>query len=192
MNSHTILVDSDGVLSNFVEPFLDKANKITGLSKTVDDILEWNFLPLYPKDRHEEILGCVEHPGWCRSLNPYPGAREGVDELRKLGDVYCVTAPWTSPTWHYERTQWLKEHMGFDADHVVHAFNKWIIPGLTLIDDKIETLVKWTEATGGTGILWTQPYNRTFDGFGKNIWRAKTWEDVVVYVKALAHLNSHI
>lgn len=180
-----IFIDADGVLVDFINPFLAAANRVTGLSKTVHDLPGWDMLPMYPEDKHEEILSNIVQPGWCGSLKPLPGAREAVDELRKLGKVYCATSPWTSKTWHSERTEWLMEHMGFDRHDVIHIHDKWCLRGLTLIDDKAETLVKWHEVTGQIGILWTQPYNQRFDGFGKGIWRAGGWDEVLSYVKAL-------
>ena len=182
--SAPILIDCDGCLSDFINPFLKAANKVTGLNKTVHDLPGWDMLPMYPKESHETILNSIVQPGWCRNLPPIPGAREAVDSLRALGKVYCVTAPWTSPTWCWERTEWLKEHMGFDKHEVIHAHDKWLIHGLTLIDDKAETLDKWCEATGGIGILVTQPYNKSFE-CPPNIWRARSWQDVLRYCRVL-------
>ena len=179
-----ILVDCDGVLSNFVRAFQKGANEITGLNRTEEENIDWDFLTLYPKDRHQEILEPIGKIGWCAGLEPYPGARRGVDELRKIGKVYCVTAPWHSSTWCWERTEWLISHMGFDKNDVLHIHDKWLVQGLTLIDDKPETLVKWCEATGNIGILWDQPYNRLFKT-GTNIWRAASWENVIYHVKAI-------
>ena len=185
--SNVIWVDCDGVLADFINPFLEMANSLTGLQKTPQDIVGWDMLPLYPEDKHETILNHLVQPGWCLQLKPYPGAYEGLRELRNLGPVKCATAPWTSKTWCWEREEWLKKHMGFSRHEINHIHDKWDLRGVTLIDDKIETLVKWGEETGRTGILWTQPYNRNFDCFGYGIWRANSWDDVISYVKAILH-----
>ena len=181
-----ILIDADGVLCDFINPFLDMANKVTGLNKTVHDLAGWDMLPMYPPEKHAEILENLVKPGWCLGLKPYPGAREAVEELRTMFKVYCVTAPWTSETWCWERTKWLIDNMGFDKHEVIHAHDKWLIHGHTLIDDKAETLVKWCEATGMVGILITQPYNKGFncDAY-PSIWRADNWEQVLEFVQEI-------
>jgi len=180
-----ILIDADGVLCNFIDPFLQMANTVTGLDKTVHDLTTWDMLPMYPKEKHTEILNELVKPGWCLGLAPYKGARDAVDELRKIAKVYCVTAPWTSTTWCYERTQWLMEHMGFDRHEVMHVHDKWLVHGLTLIDDKAETLVRWQDATGKRGILVSQPYNRSFNEQEHGIWRAESLAEAAKLVAAL-------
>jgi len=175
----TILIDADGVLFDFITPFLALGNRIAGTQITREDITTWDIHPHFPEAHREEILGIMGSEGWCYDLPVLPGAVEALAALREMGRVYCVTSPWSSRTWAYERTLALKDKLGFDPHDVLHVSAKHLVKGDVLIDDKYSTLEAWKDAfPNGTAILIHMPYNASIP-YNPHIWRAKNWDDVL-------------
>lgn len=162
MRKPIILLDVDGVVADFAGPFLAKANEITGMSVSPADIRQWDILTAFPDQQHGDILEHTYKPGFCTALPTLPGAVEGVRRLREIGDVYALTSPWTSETWCWERTRWLRDRLDFDKHDVLHVpgNRKHLVRGDVLIDDKLETVVEWTRSNPeGLALLWDAPYN---------------------------------
>ena len=179
-----ILIDADGVLTDFLSAFLTMANEVTGLKVTPDDVRDWSILKCYPEPHHKTLLEKMGWRNFCAELPVRAGAKEAVTELRTMGDVYCVTSPYDSQTWAWERTQWLKRHLGFEAGQVLHAEAKHLVRGAVLIDDKYDTLVKWSKENPiGQAILVDAPYNASI-ACQEDIHRAKTWDDVLRVTEA--------
>ena len=150
-----ILLDADGVLFDFTTPYLAFANEVSGLNITLDTITSWEMEKLYPLEVQHRLHAKSRGVGFCEKLQPYPGAIKAVAALRKLGKVYCVTAPCLAPTWAYERTLALLEHFGFTPDEVVHTKAKHLVRGKLFVDDKTENVAAWAEANpGGIGVIW--------------------------------------
>jgi 5'(3')-deoxyribonucleotidase len=172
----TILIDSDGILSNFVGGLLARVNIETGLDLQHDDCRQWDISKAFGLD-WPYLTSIVEHPGFCASLLPYPGAVEAVRELDLRHDVYCVTSPFSGPHWMPERTAWLREHFGFDKSHVIHAYTKRLVFGDLLLDDKPETVGGWADAWPGDALLWDAPWNQGADiGRGRRVF---SWQEVI-------------
>lgn len=175
MRDLTILLDVDGFLADFLGPFLEHANRVTGRNVRSDEITQWDILHAFSSDAHEVILKAAYQPGFCTSLPVLPGAKEGVAALRDFGQVLAVTSPWASETWCFERTQWLRNELGFDKHDVLHVpgERKYLVHGDVFVDDKLETVIAWSEAhPEGLALLWNAPYNqgtmtsRSFRVFG--------------------------
>lgn len=180
MRQRTFLVDVDGVLANFAKAFLAHANKVTGLHRTVEDVLDWEMLKLYPADSWDEISAGVAQEGFCYGLEVLPGAREGIRTLRSLGTVLAVTSPWSSRSWCWERTSWLEDNFGFSSKDVLHVSGerKALVRGDMLIDDKASTVIDWKQANPyGVGVIWDATYNRNTPSPG--VLRARSWQRVV-------------
>jgi 5'(3')-deoxyribonucleotidase len=185
----TTLIDADGVLVNFIDPFLSLGNMVAGTNVQREDITTWDILPHFPAVHHAEILAGMEAEGWCAGLPMLPGADAAVTRFRSQGLLYCVTSPWSSRTWCYERTSWLKHHLAFNPKDVLHVSAKQLVRGDILIDDKYETLVDWKAAfPEGTAILIEAPYNRSIP-FNPNVWRARSWDEVFQLVDTVVHKN---
>lgn len=186
MTRPVVLLDVDGVLANFIEASL-RVLRAVGVSAEHDDVTSWHLedsLGLTNKQRGW-LMEAWSEPGFCSMIPPYAGAREGVDALREVADVYAVTAPmWSSPTWQGERTEWLVKHFAFDRKDVVSTHAKYLVAGDVLVDDKPETVAKWRQwgrITGrghtGLGVLWDRPYNRnTPESVG--LMRSASWSAV--------------
>lgn len=182
---HRVLLDCDGVLADFHTPCLAIINRLMGTNHTLADVTEWDIfdaLRVVGDDRRV-VYDEMHQPGFCRSLPVYPGAKEGVDELRKIADVFIVTSPMAGPQWTHERDQWLMSHFGFTTKQIIHASAKYVCAGDVLIDDRLSNLVTWANGhPNGVPIWWKGMYDVEKD----RIVSALDWNDVIHYV---AHLD---
>jgi 5'(3')-deoxyribonucleotidase len=118
---------------------------------------------------------------FVRETDVLPGAEAGVNALREVADVRCVTAPWhSSRHWMHERTRWLVEEMGFDRDHIVHATDKRLAHADFLVDDRVSNVERWPH---GTPVLWDQPYNRSAQ-VERPVVRCASWGHLLAMVRA--------
>lgn len=195
-----LLVDCDGVLSNFVLGFLGIANRLAGTAYVEADVDAWDLdaLPGFAEIR-SDIWKEVGEPGFARGLAVYPGAQEGVRRLQELGEVFIVTAPlWThdedntrdplhGQTFCFDRVKWLEEHFGVNRKHVIFAYHKDLVSGSVLIDDKVANIQAWMGAHGAEkrtrAILWAHNYNRDGAGYHPKVTRTDNWDMVASIVE---------
>lgn len=87
----------------------------------------------------------IAAPHVATTLAPFPGAVEAVKRIAAMSDVYFVTTPTPdSPTWGFDRTEWLKEKFGKElGEKVVLTAHKYLIPAAYLVDDKVENCRTW-------------------------------------------------
>src|SRR5260221_9065117 len=141
-----ILLDCDGVIADFINPTLDLIYEKTGVRYLESAITEWNVFKALGITQLEHILDdAIAAGGFCSSFPLLPGAKEAVDHLREIGDVYVVTSPYDSPWWVTERASWLKRHFGFLKSHTVYTSAKHVVSGDALIDDGEKNLIPWLE-----------------------------------------------
>ena len=162
-----ILLDVDGVVADF-EGAVRRTVAEIGYVMAVPT--EWNFTLKFPAEVSDHYLNRASLPGWCSTIDPYPGAERFVAELRTLGDVVAVTAPLgCCPTWESERREWLRCRGIHD---VVSTRRKDLVYGDVLIEDKVENLRTWWERwavkpnrrrVSDMGILVQHTYNRHAD-----------------------------
>lgn len=181
MKRPRVLLDVDGVLADFLEASLTVIKNLSGKTYTIDDFKTWDLFETVPRAFEQPFYDAVNRPGWCRALQVYPGAIEGVRALRQVSDLYVVTSPLNHvPTWTHEREAWLHEHFGIPHKQVVHTSAKYLCLGDLLIDDRPANIEKWeAEHPNGRGLLWDQPYNH---GSNAGI-RVKDWNDVQKFVE---------
>ena len=185
-----ILLDCDGVLADFVRAYLWHVNKIHArripTAYSPDDVTQWDIASALSlsKETEDEASAIMGRPGECLKISAYLGSSEGVRMLQELGDVHIVTTPFPpSETWTSQREKWLAVHYGIPRSRVCHAYDKTIVAGDVLIDDKTSTLVAWKRAhPGGVAILWDRPWNR---GDAWSGMRATSWQEVADGIKYL-------
>lgn len=158
----TVLCDVDGVLADFVAGYLAVVEFVAGRKHTHAEVTQFDIgaaLGFTPEQSAAIKRGIST--GFATALAPLPGAVEGFGRLEEIADVYIVTSPWNScPTWTHEREQWLKRYFGVTSSRVLHGSAKHLVRGDVLIDDKTETIVKWSAAhPGKTAVLWESPWN---------------------------------
>lgn len=174
-------LDSDEVLSAFQEAVLDIASQSFGRRYTVADLKDWDLFSIFNEEETEYLRHEVSRPGFCASLPVLEGAREAVETLRLLGDVYVVTSPFTSQTWVYERTWWLNKHFGFDRNHVIHTSAKHLVRVDAFLDDRPKNVIDWSrEHPKSLAMLWPLPNTA---GYPMTKYRVEDWPDVIRRVR---------
>jgi 5'(3')-deoxyribonucleotidase len=157
-----VLLDIDGVVCDFLTPFIAHINSAMGTSHKLEDMTQWDMYSSFnvPQDVREIVDSIIKTPGYCDSLKPLPGAVDGAKKLMEIADVYVVTSPWNSDTWESERRQWIRRYLGLGGDHVINTRAKHVVAGDALIDDKDETLKRWAKChPHGLALRWLGPAN---------------------------------
>jgi 5'(3')-deoxyribonucleotidase len=168
-----ILVDVDGVLADFT----GHLSKETGIPE--DAFTAFKFEDCLTPEQTELCRDVLARPGFCSTIPAYKGAKSFVKNLKKLGEVVAVTAPWHScTTWEWERRGWLK-NLGIGRMISAKAEDKHLIQGEYLIEDRIDTLECW-RGGGRFPILLDRPWNRT-EIFTP---RLHSYREIVDYIKA--------
>jgi 5'(3')-deoxyribonucleotidase len=162
----TILLDVDGVLADFVAAYLGLLKDTLGIDATPDQVTAWDIgeaLGLTREQSSQVKRAIGTSPQLARSLPIYPGAIEGVERLKQLGEIYIVTSPWNSnPTWTHDREEWLYRNFGIPYNRVIHTSAKYLVRGDVFIDDKASAVAKWRDAhPSGLPVLWSNLHNRT-------------------------------
>ena len=173
-----VLLDCDGVLSNFVESALEFIYLHTNVLHRAEDVLDHDtFGYLGVKHLEEKLKDEIDRYAWCYNLQPFSGAKQGVRRLSKVSEVVVVTAPFHADGWVPQREDWLWDHMMIPRSRIVHTKNKGLVGGDFLVDDKVENCIEWGNANPhGTPIIWDRPYNRGEKSRG--IVRVHTWDEL--------------
>ena len=179
-----VLLDVDGVLADFVGPYLDAVHDLTKIKHQREDVKTWRISESLGLT--DEIKAAVDvkvkSAGFCAGLPVITGAKEGVKALENIADVYIATSPWRGPNWSHERVEWLEKHFGIDQDRVMQGKAKFLLDGDVLIDDKAATVGRWVSKHPGFGLLWSTPHNLK-DSAGL---RVHGWAEVLYLVKTIS------
>lgn len=165
-----ILLDMDGVLSDFLSLALEKLNEEYKVRITVDTYAN------YGKFDMAHYYGCSEKrfweilerndDFWC-NLKPFPWAKELYEWLCTKGDVTICTSPSHHLKCAGQKMEWIKQHIGVENSHMMVGSRKHLMarPTNVLIDDLASNTMKFREA-GGQAILVPSNWNThdlTFD-----------------------------
>lgn len=90
MSKPIVLIDCDGVLSDFVAWYCSIATSVTGSPYDPREVTQWDVATslglLRPEQERVEEL--VRQPGRVAAMQPLPGAVEGVALLREVAEVH--------------------------------------------------------------------------------------------------------
>jgi len=183
-----VLLDVDGVIADMTREFLKELYNELGMRAQPDDITQYEISASLglTKSQAQQVWGAVGAGTRAATMEPYPGAVEGVKKLMGVSDVFFVTSPLkTAPRWCYDRTQWLTKHFGAaQAQRTVYTSEKYTVQGDFLVDDKPENLKLWVQdGPCRNPILWDQPWNREckltrLSDWGKLFEVVEAWGDV--------------
>lgn len=154
----TVLVDCDGVLSDCVDTLVRVCNSVNGTSYEVSDAQgQWDVDKALHLDARQSafLWGGMNLPGVAASMEPIPGAIKGILALMDshIQVVICTSPMATSPTWAYERAQWIREYIG-DIP-IISTASKHLCRGDYLVDDRLENVQDWvTKGPPGARAVW--------------------------------------
>lgn len=161
-----VLCDVDGVLAQWKKAFRYHLSQVDFHVEGINWISP--DLPLTKAQREYAWLKMSERDV-AYELDDFPGAIKGLDRIIEIADVYFVTAQVEmSPTWSYDRTNWLIKHFGVEqGEKIVLTHHKHLVGGDALIDDKEYNIKAWKKAhPNGLAILWDHPHNHGQDTVG--------------------------
>jgi len=196
-----VLVDVDGVLAQYIRASLLELGRVCGPRDLVEDTApEWNGWPetfpswdmfdVFPDERERLVLLDLWYrKGFCRGLEPFPGAQEGITKLQRVAHVVAVTTSMYSPWWHTERTEWLQEHFNIGEGDLIFTPRvkglKHPIDGDLFIDDKTSTVRTWAaHHPDKQAVLWRRTYNE--NDVVPGALHTNDWDQVVEAARALA------
>lgn len=171
----TILVDMDDVLWGLLPEWVRCLNEAHGLSVKVENITEWDMTKAYPTLTPEEIAEPLTKRELWESVEPLPGAQDGLRALMEIGhDVYCLSA--SSHLTIAQKVEYAMKRLYpfVPENHLIFAHKKCLVHGDVLIDDSPHNLV------GGyyKGILMDTPYNRSFSARQYGFLRVHGWPEI--------------
>lgn len=160
-----ILIDIDSIVTDTLKDWLIILNKKYGLDCKESDIIDWQMNKAKPLSglTNEQVLDVLNLPGFYYNLELIPGARENIEALNKIHEIYFVTARW-GKTAHVETLQWYKETFPFlKSNQLIWCDKKELIQGDIIIDDKPETLGNfWLKHPDSVYLTIEYEYNRMF------------------------------
>ena len=178
-----VLLDCDGILADFVGSVLGFVHQHTGSRPEREAVVSQNiFESIGDKDVERAFSDHAVKAGFCEGIEPYPEALVGFPRLAGVADVHIVTSPWPSPTWTFEREEWLLQHFGIPSNRVHHESQKFLTRGDYLVDDHPKHIREWLlrrrDHYLGHALLWDTPHNRREEGF----WRVRSWDELLTII----------
>jgi 5'(3')-deoxyribonucleotidase len=175
------LVDVDDVLANLRPKVLNIVNEISGIEHTPDDFTGWDYFSVLDEYQKHRAFQLMRVPGFCRSLQVLPGAKEAIRELQGLVKVLAVTWPF-HVEWFNERYEWLEQEVGIPKEDVILARAKYAVSGKWFLDDNLDNVLSWSAGNPCMEfMLWN---TRATRDLGYDRLRVHSWEEVVQRVKS--------
>ena len=157
-----LLLDCDGVLSEFLDDFIKVCNSVLLTSYKRSDVTDWDIVKCLNDPRLDDVLlHEVDHHDFVMNLKPLDGAVAAVRALREIHDVIIVTAPFErSKTWIPQRIEWLKKHFDISPRNIIFTSRKELICGDVFVDDHPENVLAWSRRQRKSGFLMNANYNQ--------------------------------
>lgn len=180
MKQKIILVDMDGVLSDFEGEFLKRWRKQypDHLHIPLKERKLHALTEEYPKELTETVRLIYREPGFFRSLPEIAGGKEALSRMEDMGHRVFIC---TSPVRYYEncvveKYHWIAERFGYEwTKKIILTKDKTLVYGDFLIDDKPEHtgMIKpfWEH------ILYDAPYNKHIKTKRRITWA--NWNEIL-------------
>lgn len=138
-----ILVDMDGVLSDFDGEFLKRWRERHPEKFFVpfEQRLSFYVKDSYPEELKPLVVDILLEPGFFREMMPMHGAKEAMEAMSAIGlEVFICTSPISAyKNCVLEKYEWVENYLGADwVNRIILTKDKTLIRGDYLIDDKPE------------------------------------------------------
>lgn len=159
-----VLVDVDGVIAAFHKAVLDYVKEKHGRDIDYDSFtMDIREHPQLKDVWWTDVEQFIISNGFAQQLEPLGDAIYEIRKLREKYDVVFVTSSYkTSPTWCFDRYQWLLKYFNIDRSDLIFAHDKRFVCGQTLIDDRWENIIDWSSFHQKPAIMFEQPWNKCF------------------------------
>lgn len=163
MSKPVIGVDVDDVVANLLEAWVTSYNRIYGDDLSVEDIKDWGITKYVTKCHPEDFYDIIRKRNFYDCVDPFPGALESIQRLRKVARVVFVTS--CSKGTMDQKREWLEMH-GFlpttqkHQHDLVMASDKALIRADCIIDDAEHNV----DAFPKGGFLIARPHNEGYQG----------------------------
>jgi 5'(3')-deoxyribonucleotidase len=178
-----IAVDVDGVLADRIGSIVRRIDDQYGVALDPADVDEYDFdVPGTDVDIHDVIEASTRDPEHLLTLDPVPGAKEGMQALHERHELAIATH--RPRRIHSYTEQWLRAQ-----DVPYHEFveecgpRKRDLEASVLVDDRPAN-VRAFSRQGGRGILFRQPWNEGVAAGGP-ITAVEDWTDLRESVERL-------
>jgi 5'-nucleotidase len=175
-----ILVDMDGVLTDFDDYLKDRAMML-GWNDVVDAMsLPRKTLRISQNNRYirNKVVWIMTRPGFFYSLKPLPGALEGIQSMLAAGhDVFICTSP-VGDRSIAEKFQWIQDYLGLGwTERLILTGDKTMVDADFLIDDK--PVIEGCREPTWEQIVFAQSYNVHLKGIKLRMdsWNDRWWEE---------------
>jgi uncharacterized HAD superfamily protein len=185
-------LDIDGVLADFITPFLRLLESRTG-SDPIDpaSITDPNFMQ-HPFLTREIVFACMEaasyDPDFWRAMAPLPAPAQwqALDQMARAHDIVFITHRWVRDTYDINQVtcDWLRRH-GF-TDPVVHFTQErksTLVEKLKIelfVDDRHENCEDVAVQTEALVFMPHRPYNQAFEH--PKVRRIRELDEVFAYL----------
>ena len=171
----TLGFDIDGVLADFITPFLRLLQERTRCD-AIDpaSITDPNFMH-HPFLTNEIIMECMEavsyNPDFWRALAPLPSPEQwlALDKLSRDHQIVFITHRWVRETYDIHRVtcDWLSSHgVSEPVVHFTQDKKSLLVKELNIelfVDDRHENCEDVATATDAVVFMPHRPYNQAFN-----------------------------
>ncbi len=167
-------LDIDGVLADFLAPFLQLLENRTGHAPILEESITDFTFSEHPLLSEEIVMNCLEEvsydPDFWQKLSPLitPGEWQRLDELSREERLFFVTHRYVRETYdsHEITCNWLKMHgISRPVVHFTKESKAPLVQNLGIqffMDDRWENCRDVAENTNAVVLMPHRPYNRSF------------------------------
>jgi 5'-nucleotidase len=177
-----ILLDQDGVLADYGKGLYALWEKkypkqYRDYSLPLDSFTCMSTEKMYEKckEARENLLEIKNSTGLFASLPLVEGAKEAIETLSSLYDVYICTMPrrYAMAECIKEKIEWVEKHLGQSfVEKMIFTRDKTLIKGSVLIDDN-PMIGEGKGEKEWTHIVYERPYNKHLTSLPRLTWKGK-------------------
>lgn len=156
-----VLLDQDGPLGGFDLKFWERCaeNGWPADCEPHEQTHRYQTEHIIDRKHRKAAREMLEQPGWFADLPVIDGARDGIERLAEVADVWIVTKPMESnPTCRDDKGRWIRKHFGEKWEHrLIITPDKSIVGGDILLDDAPK--LSWFERATWAPVIFETSWN---------------------------------